>query len=89
MGGAARGSVRNERVPIPGEGEPIAGAAVKVRIVIVGVGRVVVKPTFHAVRVDGRWTWILPSSRYSIYLHGRCPDAPPNYRGSEGSGRAI
>ena len=82
-------SVRNERVPIPGEDEPIPGASVKVRIVIVGLGRVVVTPTFHAVRADGHWTWILPSSRYRLYLHGRCPDAPPSYRGPENSGPAI
>ena len=82
-------SVRNERVPVPGEDEPMPGASVKVRIVIVGVGRVVVTPTFHAVRADGHWTWILPTSRYRLYLHGRCPDAPPSYRGADSSGPAI
>jgi hypothetical protein len=82
-------SVRNERVPVPGEDEPMPGASVKVRIVIVGVGRVVVTPTFHAVRADGHWTWILPTSRYRLYLHGRCPDAPPSYRGPDSSGPAI
>lgn len=82
-------SVRNERVPVPGQDEPIPGASVEVRIVIVGVGRVVVTPTFHAVRADGHWTWILPNSRYRLYLHGRCPDTPPSYRGPESSGPAI
>ncbi len=80
--------VRNERVHVPGEAEPVDGAAVKVRLVITGLADVVVTHTLHAVRVDGRWAWILPQSRYSQYLYGHCPDGPPSFRGA-GSGQAL
>ncbi len=80
--------VRNERVHVPGESEPVDGAAVKVRLVIAGLARVVVTHTFHVVRADGRLSWILPPSRYARYLYGQCPDSPPPYRGG-GSGQAL
>jgi hypothetical protein len=78
-------SVTREAVPVPGQDATVPGESVRLRIVIVGLGRVVVTHTFHAVRADRRWTWILPPERYLLYLRGRCPDAPPDYRGSPGS----
>jgi hypothetical protein len=39
--------------------------------------RVVVRDTVHAVRVGGRWAWILPVDRFEDYRAGTCPDAPP------------
>ena len=29
--------------------------------------------TSHAVRVNGRWRWILPPADYAAYAKGRCP----------------
>ena len=75
-------SVTSEPVRVPGEQDPVPGASIRLRLVIVGLSRVVVTHTFHVVRLDRRWTWILPTSRYGLYLRGRCPDAPPAYRDS-------
>jgi hypothetical protein len=77
-------SVASGRVRVAGEDAALPGASVQVRLVITGLARVVVTHTFHAVRADGRWTWILPPSRYRLYLRGSCPGAPPAYRGSAG-----
>ena len=82
-------SVKDERISVPGAGKAMSGASVRIRLAIVGLGRVVVTHTFHAVRVDGGWSWILPSSRYRLYLRGHCPDAPPDYRSVDPNGSSA
>ena len=63
--------------PYGPEGFPkaVTGKAVKVRIVIAGLGMpegVSVLDTVHLLRVDGRWRWILPPERFERYAQDRC-----------------
>ena len=31
--------------------------------------------TMHAIRVNGKWRWILPSADYAAYKQGKCPSS--------------
>jgi hypothetical protein len=60
--------------------------AVPVRIVLLDLAtreQTVVEDTVHAIRVGGRWTWILPPERLARYRAGVCPDAAPQVPGAD------
>lgn len=61
-------------------GVRVESRAVPIRLVLLDLAtleRTVVRDTVNAVRVDGRWTWVLPPERIARYRAGVCPDAPP------------
>jgi hypothetical protein len=63
-----------------GAGVRSPSRAVPVAVTLLDVGtseRVVVKDTVHAVRVSGRWAWVLPPERFAHYRADTCPDAAP------------
>ena len=65
-----------------GGGRFVSSKAVVVRIEIsAGAASsappVVVNDTVHAVPVNGRWRWILPTQRLEEYRTGHCPDGAP------------
>jgi hypothetical protein len=58
----------------------VRSRAVPIHIVMLDLAtleQTVVRDTVNAVRVDGRWTWVLPPERLARYRVGACPDAPP------------
>lgn len=62
----------------------VPARAVSVRVVLLDLATLEetnVRDTVHAVRVDGRWTWVLPPERLAGYRAGACPDAPPSLPG--------
>ena len=68
--------VKNEPVLIAGEKDSVASKAVTLRVSVnsPGIPRpVVVTDTYHAVAVDGHWTWILTKDNFAQYKAGRCP----------------
>jgi hypothetical protein len=62
-------------------GLSVPSKAIPVRVVLldlaVGESSTIVA-TVHAVRANGRWTWILPQARLAEYAAGRCAGAPPS-----------
>jgi hypothetical protein len=72
--------VRDELVRVPGTtGAPTLSTAVTFRLRISGQGAeppVVVRLTAHALRVDGRLAWMLPSARLELHRTPGC-GAPP------------
>lgn len=72
--------VTDEPVQIAGEDHTVASKAVtlKVSVDYPGLPRpVVVKDTYHAISVEGQWTWILTRENFALYRAGRCPGMPP------------
>jgi hypothetical protein len=70
--------VADARRSILGVGTHVPSKAVRLRITIRDMAtgeRVVVTNTFHAVPVDGRWRWVLPNDRYTLYRSGGCRTA--------------
>jgi hypothetical protein len=66
--------VVDERVDVAGQDARSVGAAITLRLRVGSdAGTDVVTNTFHAVAVDGTWTWVLPPARYAAYSSGRCP----------------
>jgi hypothetical protein len=68
--------VKDEPVLIAGAKESVASKAVTLRVAVNSPGipkPVVVTDTYHAVAVDGRWTWILTKENFAEYKAGRCP----------------
>ena len=74
--------VWDEPVRIAGENDSVSSKAVTLRVAVnsPGIPRpVVVKDTYHAVPVDGHWTWILTANNFAQYKAGHCPGtAPPS-----------
>ena len=74
--------VKDEPVRIAGEQESVASKAVTLKVAVnsPGIPRpVVVTDTYHAIAVEGRWTWILTAENFAQYKSGRCPGtAPPS-----------
>jgi hypothetical protein len=73
-------SVSSESVGI-GDGSFVDSRAVHVRLGFTGGFHLV--HTVHVVAAHGKWTWILPPSRYRDYKADRCPvdagsDPPPS-----------
>jgi hypothetical protein len=65
-------------------GRRVQSRAVPVRVVLLDLAtleRTVVRDTVNAVRVNGRWTWVLPPERVASYRAGFCPDARPQLPG--------
>lgn len=60
----------DEPVSVAGAGR-LDSTAVRMRLTV-GSDEPFVS-TFHAVAVDGRWTWFMPAARYRAYSAGRCP----------------
>lgn len=72
--------VIDEPVKIAGQRESVPSKAVTLRVAVNSPGipkPVVVKDTYHAVAVDGHWTWILTEDNFAEYKAGHCPGAPP------------
>ena len=72
--------VQDEPVLIAGGSHTVPSKAVTVRVSVdsPGVDRtVVVTETYHAVAVDGRWTWILTRDNFAEYKAGHCPGFAP------------
>jgi len=68
--------VIDEPVRIAGENESVPSKAVTLRVAVnsPGIPRpVVVRDTYHAVAVDGHWTWILTKENFAHYKAGTCP----------------
>jgi hypothetical protein len=68
--------VWNEPVRIAGEKDTVASKAVTLRVAVnsPGIPRpVVVRDTYHAIAVDGHWTWILTADNFAQYKAGHCP----------------
>jgi hypothetical protein len=68
--------VKDEPVLIAGEKDSVASKAVTIKVKVNSPGipkPVVVKDTYHAVAVDGHWTWILTKDNFAQYKAGRCP----------------
>jgi hypothetical protein len=74
--------VIDEPVRIAGETESVASKAVTLKVAVNSPGipkPVVVTDTYHAIAVDGHWTWILTADNFAQYKAGRCPGvAPPS-----------
>jgi hypothetical protein len=66
--------VFDEPVEVAGEAEDVDSTAIIVRLTVrAGKDeRDRFDSTFHAVAVDGNWTWFLPESRYAAYVAGDC-----------------
>ena len=69
--------VFNERIRVAGEPGKLKTRAVRVRVAIASPAfplfPVTIVNTFHAIAVDGRWTWILSRDQYAYYSAGTCP----------------
>jgi hypothetical protein len=66
----------NERIPVAGKGGMTATKAVDVRVTVdspLVAFPVVIEQTFHAIKVSGRWRWILSIDQYRYYSAGECP----------------
>jgi hypothetical protein len=66
----------NERIPVAGKGGMTATKAVDVRVTVdspLVTFPVVIEQTFHAIKVSGRWRWILSFDQYRYYSAGECP----------------
>ncbi|MBA3718126.1 MAG: hypothetical protein H0W87_07875, partial [Actinobacteria bacterium] len=65
--------VKDEPVRIAGEKKSVASKAVTLRVSVNSPGipkPVVVKDTYHAIAVDGHWTWILTADNFAEYKAG-------------------
>jgi hypothetical protein len=72
--------VKDEPVLIAGQDHTVASKAVTIRVSVdsPGIPRpVVVTDTYHAIAVDGHWTWILTRKNFADYRAGHCPGLPP------------
>jgi hypothetical protein len=68
--------VIDEPVQIAGETESVPSKAVTLKVSVnsPGIPRpVVVKDTYHAVAVEGHWTWLLTKKNFAQYKAGTCP----------------
>jgi len=68
--------VKDEPVRIAGEKDQVASKAVTLKVLVnsPGIPRpVVVKDTYHAIAVNGHWTWILTRENFAQYKAGHCP----------------
>jgi hypothetical protein len=68
--------VRDEPVLIAGEKKSVPSKAVTLKVAVNSPGipkPVVVKDTYHAVEVDGHWTWLLTKGNFAEYKAGKCP----------------
>jgi hypothetical protein len=67
-------SVADERYTVPGESESVDATAVTLRVTLRPASRPGNRfdSTFHAVPVDGHWTWSLPATRFAAYESGDC-----------------
>ena len=71
--------VRRDLVRVPGLERRIAGAAVTVRVELAWYGPrdpITFDHTFHLVAMNGRWRWLLSTSRYLLYQHEGCGVVP-------------
>jgi hypothetical protein len=69
-------NVKDEPVLIAGQHSTVESKAVTLRVSVNSPGipkPVVVKDTYHAVAVDGHWTWILTAENFGEYKAGHCP----------------
>jgi len=79
--GAVASSVRvlrayQERIRVAGDSQERRTIAVRVRATAYAAGfplPVVVTATYHALRAEGGWTWILSQAQYAYYSAGTCP----------------
>jgi len=72
--------VKDEPVRIAGEQKTVASKAVTLKVSVNSPGipkPVVVTDTYHAIAVDGHWTWILTQDNFTEYKAGHCPGAAP------------
>jgi hypothetical protein len=67
-------SVKNVRLRISGLARRVSTAAVRLRLrtVEAGTGVSVGIATLHAIRVNGRWRWVLTPERYELYRLNAC-----------------
>ena len=69
--------VFNERIRVAGEPGKLKTRAVRVRVAVASpefpLFPVTIVNTFHAIAVDGQWTWILSRDQYAYYSAGTCP----------------
>jgi hypothetical protein len=75
------GRASDERISVAPD-LSVPSKAIPVRVVILDLASgesTEISTTVHAVRAEGRWTWILPRARLAEYAAGRCAGAPPTY----------
>ena len=69
--------VFDERISVAGGARKLKTRAVRVRVAVASpefpLFPVTIVNTFHAIAVDGRWTWILSRDQYAYYSAGTCP----------------
>ena len=67
-------SVADERYTVPGESESVDSTVVTLRVTLRPASRPGNRfdSTFHAVPVEGHWTWSLPATRFAAYKSGDC-----------------
>jgi hypothetical protein len=53
-------------------GKPTPSTAVSVRVT---ADDGVTTATMHAIRLNGKWRWILSPADYAAYKHGKCPSS--------------
>jgi hypothetical protein len=66
----------HERIRVAGESRKVRTTAVHLRATALASGLplpFVVEQTFHALRVEGQWKWILSADQYAFYSAGTCP----------------
>ena len=66
--------VFDEPVAVAGQDEEVDSTAIIVRLTVRAANDEQDRfdSTFHAVAVDGKWTWFLPERRYAAYEAGDC-----------------
>jgi hypothetical protein len=65
--------VFDEPVDVAGQADQVDSTAIIVRLTVRAENeRDRFDSTFHAVAVDGKWTWFLPEQRYEAYVAGDC-----------------
>jgi hypothetical protein len=72
--------VGDEPVQIAGEDHTVPAKAVTIKVSVdyPGISKpVVVTDTYHAISVNGHWTWILTRANFADYKAGQCPGAVP------------
>jgi len=69
--------VFDERIRVAGGTRKLKTRAVRVRVAVASsefpLFPVTIVNTFHAIAVDGRWTWILSRDQYAYYSASTCP----------------
>lgn len=87
-----------EQVVVPGSGgTPTRSIVVAFRLTFAPrplQSPVVVRVRAHALRINGRWAWMLPAKRLALHRSGTCGTSPPSgtrreYSSTVNAGRSV